>query len=189
MRARHREEVLNTVLAIVIGGRGMEADPETILERGRSRPDVMANFQGLRCALEGKFDDTAQAKAKAFSDARGRVEQAIAHVAIAVIYPADLRDTVFAKLPKALGSSELEFRVLTDTVSGEWHAGGVNEILAELRRAHDVIVRDDVLQQSVNMLEIGLQQVGDALMGSAATCDRLIRVLGVGYKSDAPATD
>jgi len=55
------------------------------------------------------------------------------------------------------------------------------------RRAHDVIVRDDILQQTVGTLNIGLAEVASALLNNKAVCDRLIRVLGVGNKSNASA--
>jgi hypothetical protein len=184
---RHREEVLNTVLAACLGNRGMPADPETILNRGRSRPDVMATFRGLRCAIEGKVADTPNAEAVVMSDARGRVEQGIAHVAIAAVYPARLRTTEFGHLPSALGSASLKFMVLTEAGDGAWHAGGINDILAELRRAHDILVRDDVLQQAVDTLNIGLSEVASALVNNRGTCDRLIQILGIGDKINAAA--
>ena len=188
MAERHREEVLNTVLASCLGRRGVEADPETILRKGRSRPDVIAVFRGLRCAIEGKVADTQQAKAVVLADARSRVEQGIAHIAISVVYPAPLRVVEFGHLAEAFNASTLEFAVLTEAGDGAWHSGGLNDILAELRRAHDVIVRDDVLQQAVDTLNIGLAEVASALVNNKGACDRLIRVLGIGSKSSAEAS-
>jgi hypothetical protein len=186
MAERHREEVLNVVLAICLSSRGIEADPETILKRGSARPDVIALFRGLRCGIEGKVEDTNQAKSIVLRDARARINQGIAHLAIAVVYPTPLRSIVFDGLQAALNSATLEFSVLTDADSQEaWHAGGINDIVAELRRAHDVIVQDDVLQQAVNTLNIGLAEVSSALMNNKSACDRLIRVLGIGNKSNA----
>lgn len=182
-----REEVLNTVLAACLATHGVEADPETILRGGRSRPDVMANFRGLRCAVEGKISDAPQAKRAVLADARRRIEQGIAHLAIAVVYPAAIRTSDFSGLEKTMASVELSFAVLTEAEVGGWHAGGVGEIAAELRRAHDVIVRDDVLQQAVNTLSIGLAEVADALLTNRGACDRLISLLGVGSKSNAAA--
>jgi hypothetical protein len=172
---RHREEVLNTVLATCLGRLGMSADPETILDRGRSRPDVIATFRGLRCAIEGKVVDTPSAETVVLADAKGRIEQGIAHVAIAAVYPTVLRITEFALLPSALGSAILRFTFLTEAGDGAWHSGGINDILAELRRAHDILVRDDVLQQAVDTLNIGLSEVASALVNNRGACDRLIQ--------------
>jgi hypothetical protein len=187
MAERHREEVLNVVLAGCLGRRGVDADPETILQRGRSRPDVIATFRGLRCAIEGKVADTPNAEPVVLSEARSRVEQGVAHVAIAAIYPAALRTTAFAQLPNEMSAASLRFIVLTEAGDGAWHAGGINDISAELRRAHDILVRDDVLQQAVNTLNIGLAEVASALVNNRGTCDRLIHILGIGNKLNATA--
>lgn len=185
MGERHREEVLNTVLAICLGSHGLNADPETILHSGRNRPDVLATYRGLRCAIEGKIADAPRARAEALTDASGRIEQGIAHLAIAVVYPSDLRETEFADLVAAFGTAQLDFLVLSEAGISAWRVGGVDEIFAELRRAHDVIVRDDVLQQAVDTLNIGLSEVAGSLLNHAGTCDRLITLLGVGGKVNA----
>jgi hypothetical protein len=185
MAARQREEVLNTVLAACIGARGTDASPETILRRGSIKPDVIAKLRGLRCAIEGKVADVLHAKTVVLDDARRRVDQGIAHLAIGVVYPRHLRTTQFARLPEEMNRASLEFTFVTDAGTDQWHVGGISEILSELRRAHDVIVRDDVLQQSVDLLEVGIREVADTLFGSSGTCDRLISILGVGGKPDA----
>lgn len=145
MPPRHREEVLNTVLAACLGRRGVEAHPETIMHHGRARPDVIAAFRGLRCAIEGKVADVAQARTIVAEDARKRGDQGVAHMAVGVVYPAPLRTTEFSGLPLAIGSAMLDFVVFTEAGPGDWRVGGINEMLEELRRAHETIVRDDVL--------------------------------------------
>ncbi|MBV5308165.1 hypothetical protein [Chromatium okenii] len=53
---RHREETLNTHLAVLLTEHGIDdAEPETILTAGTQRPDVMFTFNGLRVILEGKL--------------------------------------------------------------------------------------------------------------------------------------
>lgn len=187
MSERHREEVLNTVLAACLGSRGADADPETILKRGRARPDVIANVRGLRCALEGKIADATQAEATVLADARQRIDQGIVHLAIAVVYPSALARASFKNLPSEMSAAILKFAVLTDAGEDLWHAGGINNIMAELRRAHDIIVRDDVLQAAVNTLQIGLAEISAALLDNRGATERLIRLLGVGVKSDVKA--
>jgi hypothetical protein len=145
----------------------------------------MVKFRGLRCALEGKLRDASQSSKSVLADAQGRIDQGVAHIAIAVVYPAELRAAEFATLGRTLAETSLTFSVLTESEVGDWHNGGVTEIVAELRRAHDVIVRDDVLQQAVDTLSVGLAEVADALLSSRGACDRLIGLLGVGNKSDA----
>lgn len=185
MGERHREEVLNTFLAICLESKGADADPETILKQGRQRPDVLATYRGLRCAIEGKIADTPRARAEVLTDASERIEQGIAHIAIGVVYPLHLRTTDFSDLKSVLNAAPLDFLVLTEAGYSAWHVGGVDEIFAELRRAHDVIVRDDILQQAVDTLNVGLSEVAASLLNHAGTCDRLISLLGIGGKADA----
>lgn len=187
MAARQREEVLNTVLAACIRARGTDAAPETILRGGAVKPDVMASVRGLRCAIEGKVEDVAYARIKVLEDARGRVDQGIAHLAIAVVYPKHLRTTEAARLFDEIGSATFEFTLVTDTGPDAWHTGGVSEILGELRRVHDIIVRDDVLQEAVGLLSVGIDEVADAVLSSRGASDRLVGVLGIGERPDAAA--
>ena len=70
---RHREETLNTQLAILLSRFGVEADAETIQVGGRERPDVLFHWRGLRVIIEGKFTDHPQAREVVLGDARGRV--------------------------------------------------------------------------------------------------------------------
>lgn len=183
--SRHREEVLNTTLAACIVARGLSADPETILKGGQARPDVMLRFRGLRCAIEGKIGDNARARSLAADDARGRLEQGIAHVAVAVVYPTSLRSAEFKTLAAEMVSTDLDFMAITDSGGSNWHTGRVDDLLKELRRAHETIVRDDILNQAVETLTAGLDEVADALLDSAVTCDRLVLLLGIGGKADA----
>jgi hypothetical protein len=146
---------------------------------------VLLRFRGLRCAVEGKVGDGARARSLAADDARGRIEQGIAHLAVAVVYPISLRDTEFSELPAIIGAATLEFMAITDAGSSDWRAGGIDDLLQELRRAHEVIVRDDVLNQAVQTLSGGLNEVAAALLESSPTCDRLVGLLGIGGRPNA----
>ena len=55
MKQRHREEVINAGLAILLTRHGIDAEAETILRSGGARPDVMFTLGGLRVIIEGKF--------------------------------------------------------------------------------------------------------------------------------------
>jgi hypothetical protein len=114
MPVRYREEVLNTILAEIILTRGINASPESIQEHGKARPDVIIGFHGLRCVVEGKIADVADAKNLVSEDAGKRIEKGIAHVAIAVIYPKELRSGAFAELRDRLTISPVEFAVCTE---------------------------------------------------------------------------
>ena len=150
MAARQREEVLNVTLANCIFARGVAAAPETITARHQT-PDVIATFRGLRCAFEGKIADVPSAKQIVSADAAKRVDQGIAHLAIAVVYPRELRNTPFDKLAHAINASSFEFMIYTENGPGEFKSGGVDAILEELRRAHEGIVRDDAMTQPLSL--------------------------------------
>lgn len=186
MAERQREEVLNTVLAACIGARGTAASPETILRRGTIKPDVMAKLRGLRCAIEGKVADVANPKTVVLEDARRRVDQGVAHLAVAVVYPRHLRATAFAELPGAIDAATLEFALVIEAGIDRWQTGGVTEIVSALRRIHDEFVRDDVLLQAVGILTVGIEEVASAVLGNRGASDRLVGVLGVGDRPDAP---
>jgi hypothetical protein len=188
MAPRQREEVLNVTLAALMASRGMAAAPETITTQ-HQMPDVIATFRGLRCAIEGKNDDVTSARDVVASDALRRVEQGIAHLAIGVVYPAFLRSTPFADLHAAMNGASFDFVVFTEVGPGEWRSGGVDEILDELRRAHEALVRDDVVTRAVDRLTIGMAAVSTALLDYPAVCDRLIDVLGIGERGEGNAAD
>ena len=185
---RQREEVLNVTLASCIAARGVTAAPETITSR-HQMPDVIASFRGLRCAIEGKLGDVSNAHDLVAGDARRRVDQGIAHVAIAVVYPTILRTMPFAELRSAIEASMLEFTVYSENGQGDWRSGGVDAVLEELRRAHEAIVRDDAVNRAVQKLSLGIGILSSALIGSPAVCDRLIEVLGIGDAEGVDAPD
>lgn len=188
MAIRNREEVLNVTLAGCISARGMAASPETISPR-HEMPDVIATFRGLRCVIEGKTADVPAARQVVSADAARRVEQGIAHIAIAVIYPRELRTTSFTALPHAINAATFEFMVHTENGPGEWRTGGVDAILEELRRAHEAIIRDDAVTRAVQRLSLGMAVVSNSLVASPAICDRLINVLGIGEAEEPDASD
>jgi len=184
MAVRYREEVLNTMLATAIVARGLNATPESIRNHGRERPDVIIIFRGLRCVVEGKVEDVASARAVALTDAKSRVEKGIGHLGIAAVYASELREVAFPQLLAAINQSELDFSVCSERGPSPWRKGGVDDILDELRRAHETLARDDVVQEVAANLDAGLQSVAQILFDDAAICDRLIDLLGIGAPSN-----
>lgn len=182
MPNRHREEVLNTVLGLAIVARGLNADPETIRNHGKARPDVFIQFRGLRCVIEGKIEDVPDAKAVVLGDANSRLEKGIAHIAIAVVYPRELRGTGFRELLNACIESQLDFAVVTERGPGPWSKGSIDEILSELRRAYELLSRDDLVQEVAAKLNAGLQEVAQILVDQPGVPDRLIDLLGIGER-------
>lgn len=104
-----RQEVVNVVLAFLLREQGVVAAPEEIFRvglTGRRMPDVIVDYHGVRLAIEGEFEGTS-AEAKACSLARSRVEEGLAHIGIAVVYPGGLRTSTFSTLLKDLAEAKL----------------------------------------------------------------------------------
>src|SRR5262249_40400981 len=108
-----RQEVLNVLLAQLLHERGLVAAPEQIVralqggERGATRlPDVLVDFRGLRTAIEAEIGSGARAAhVLAYEKAKQRVDEGIAHIGVAVVYPAKLRQVGFHRLKEELSAA------------------------------------------------------------------------------------
>jgi hypothetical protein len=94
------------LLAQLLYKRGVISAPENIVKsnlgQGRRMPDVIVSFNGLRTAIEGEVGDHADAHQLALASARQRVEEGIAHIGAAVVYPERLRKSDSAALREML---------------------------------------------------------------------------------------
>jgi hypothetical protein len=187
MAVRHREEVLNTVLAQLIVARGLNANPEAIRHRGIEKPDVLIAFRGLRCVIEGKIADVANARSIVVNDARGRLDSGLAHLAVAVVYEERLRRTPLGSLTAAMSTATYDFCVCTENGSGDWRDGSVDEILDSLRRTHDVLATDDAVKKAADELSVGLQEIANVFIDDSKVCDRLVDLLGIGSQEEEDA--
>ena len=176
---RHREETLNTLLAVILADLGVDAEAETIQAHGQHRPDVAMILRGLRVVIEGKFADQSGAKDQVLSDVRRRVQQGIASLAAAVVYPATLRQTRTADLKDQLPAVILTYCIVSETEETTWFEGTPAAVMDALRRAQETMAQDDL----VGRLAQGLMEklIGVALLwfGQAGTCDRLSDILGI----------
>ena len=177
---RHREEVLNTVLAEALVSRGVHATPEAIINKGKALPDVILDFRGLRLVIEGKVDDVKDGHRVVSKQAVSRIEDAIAHISMAVVYPSSLRETPFADLKTEFGNCLLEFRVFSENGASTWRKGRLHTIMAELRRIQEHLARDDAVQQAASDLRERLDGIADLFAINKGVCDRLTEILGVG---------
>jgi hypothetical protein len=185
---RNREEVINTQLAILISRLGVTADAETIHVHGQHRPDVLFELRGLRVVIEGKVEDVPTADQIVLGDARKRVQNGIAHMAAAVVYPLILRTTPTTQLLKVLETAELKYRIITETdESSDWFEGKPAVLMEALRRAQEGLTKDDIVEKTAKSLSLGLQAVADLWIGQPGACDRLSGILGITYpKTETP---
>ncbi|MDR3353145.1 MAG: hypothetical protein LBO00_09160 [Zoogloeaceae bacterium] len=182
---RHREEVVNTYLAILMARHGIDAEAETIQRSGESRPDVLFTLGGLRTVIEGKYADVANADTIVSDDATRRITTGICHIAVAVVYPGALRAVAMSGLEAALAAAPLRYRIFSEAGQTDWAEATPSELLAALRRVHGALVQDDVVAVAAAKLVGKIESV--AMLWPPAVCDRLSRLLEMpAHKSETP---
>jgi uncharacterized protein YqgV (UPF0045/DUF77 family) len=175
---------------VLISKLGVEAEAETIHKKGRSRPDVMFELRGLRVIIEGKFADQSNVEKIVLADAEKRVREGIAHIAAAAIYPLALRTATTSKIESALQNSILRFTIVSE-VGGTptWYEGNVAQLMDNLRRSREALVRDDIVQRTALALSARIENIAALWSGQAGTCDRLSKILGIKIPKKEKKTD
>lgn len=181
-KLQHREEVINTHLAILLTRHGVDAEAETIHRSGQARPDVMFMMSGLRVIIEGKFEDAPDADKVVLDDATKRITSGICHIAVAIVYPTTLRAVSTSEMGAALSGSRLRYLILSETGQTEWAQATPAEILASLRRVHEALIHDDIVADSARRLSSRIEDIAALWVGRSATCDRLSSLLGMPKK-------
>ena len=177
---RHREEAVNTQLALLISKLGVTADAETIQVHGKHRPDVLFQLRGLRVVLEAKFADTPNAEQTVLADARARIRAGVAHIAAATVYPTALRTAPTTTVPAMLAAARLRYVILTETSESDtWSEGNPASLMEALRRAQESLSQDDLVEKTAQSLSTHLARVANLWSGQPGACDRLSRLLGL----------
>ncbi len=176
---RNREEVVNTQLAILISSLGVEADAETILFQGQQRPDVLFELRGLRVVIEGKLADHSNAAQAVLMDARKRVKSGVAHIAVATVYPVELRTTPTTKILDVLGKTQLKYRIVSEVRESDEFTGSPASMMDALRRVQESLTKDDLVENTAKSLSLRLEGVAKLWLGQQGACDRLSKILGI----------
>jgi hypothetical protein len=182
-----REEVLNVKLAELLSRQKIISVPETIIaaSQGRRLPDVIiADYWGVRVVLEGKVSDTPHAQELLDKMCKERVEEAIGSIAIAVIYPSEVRSASWQNLEVALSAAHFRIKVYTATTEGDWSDSTFGDLSDILRRAYESLVAEDVVNKAVDMLGNSIEIAADALSRSKGTEGRFREILVVPKSSD-----
>jgi hypothetical protein len=176
-----RQEVFNVLLAQLLNERGVVAAPEAILKAapGRRLPDVLVEFNGLRTILEGEIADQPNAADRALAAARQRVEEGLAYIGVAVIYPAELRRVDYAELKRALAHSLLQIATFTEAGKIGFVTGTVNELERLLRETYQQLLSEDVVAQAVGLLDQGVEAFASVVMPMPGVVGRLAQLLEV----------
>lgn len=183
MLHHYRQEVFNVLLAQLLGERGIISAPEDVIsasaESTRKMPDVLVDFAGLRTAIEGEVDDQPGYERKALESAKKRVEDGIAHIGIAIIYPAALRAHPFDRLKNELQMCELRIAIVTESGPTQFAQNTVDGLGEVLRRTFSELVREDVVAKAVAHLEEGIEKFARVARKNPGTIARLADVLGI----------
>ena len=195
-----RQEVMNVLVAQLLQERGTIAAPERIIKNpkgSRRMPDVLVDFQGLRLIIEGEYDSRT-AKDKASQSALNRVEEGIAHIAMALIYPASLRtlSANIARLKASLAESTLEYAIITESEAAQsqpafpelsemesavipFERGNLDGLEGALRRAYERLIEDRVLERAIDTLNNGIGTFLSCLKPQTAVTSRFASILEV----------
>lgn len=184
MPTRFREEVLNVVLAQVLNDKGIASVPEQTMATalsGRKMPDVIVEVHGQRTVIEGKVRDHKSAAKQVLVDVRGRIDQGIAHMGIAILYPSAVRHAPDIRaLRTQLESAQLRMSIQTEAGGTGWMERDVDALGDLLRRAFTDLVKEDVVRTAVATLESALEVFTAAMRSSPGGLARCAAVLGVG---------
>ena len=175
----HREESVNTALAMLLTRHGVIAQAESIHQSGKQRPDVMFTMGGVRVIIEGKYETVASAETVVLGDAQRRVASGICHIAVALVYADTLRITPTGDLEKVLTACPLRFVVISEAGQTEWTQATPAGLLASLRRVHQSLLDDDLVARAAQGLSERIEVIAALWEGQTATCDKLSGLLGM----------
>lgn len=180
----YREEVFNVLLALLLHERGVVTAPEQSLreaiEQRRRVPDVLVVYRGLRTVIEGKVADKSGADEKAILQARDRVNSGVAHVGIALLYPAAIRKILsFSELQGFLSTCTFKVAVCSETGETGWTEGGLDYLADVLRGTFEQLVREDAVVKAVGVLNAGIGEFARLVFTSPATVNRAAEILGI----------
>jgi len=180
----YREEVFNVLLALLLHERGVVTAPEQsfkqALEERRHVPDVLVVYRGLRTVIEGKVADKSGAGDQALAQARDRVVSGVAHIGIALLYPAAIRKTPsFPELQNVLTNCTFKVAVCSEAGETGWTEGGIDYLADVLRGTFDQLIREDAVTKAVDALNAGIDQFSRTVFTSSATIQRAAEILGI----------
>ena len=153
METGFREEVLNVILAQILEEHGVISAPERIIKARpsmtRKMPDVLVYFRGLRLIIEGKVEDVPNAEESALNAARQRVEDGLAHIGVAVVYPALLRKLEkLEQLKRGMRESHLKVAIYSESGESGFTSANIEELTHMLYQTFDKLVQEDVVKRA-----------------------------------------
>lgn len=150
-------------------------------------PDLLLPFRGFYLVIEAEVDDQPQASEQAWRKAVERVEQGLAHLALALVYPAALRGLPINQLTNALRTTPLRFSLCAPPVpdAPDWRTGDLNALTTTLQHAYQSLASEDEVRAAVEHLKQGVNLLAEAIYAMQVPDARLAEPLGI----DARAVD
>jgi hypothetical protein len=184
MESGFREEVFNVVLAQTLEEHGVISAPERIIKARpgmtRRMPDVLVYFRGLRLIIEGKVEDALNAEESALKAARKRVEEGLAHIGVAVLYPASLRKIERpSQLKKGLEESRLRVAIYSESGESGFTSTDIGNIPNILFQAFDQLVQEDVVKRATEILDEAVEKVAPGLAVIHGFPREAAKILGI----------
>jgi len=184
MASGFREEVFNVLLAQILEEHGVISAPERIIkarpDMARRMPDVLVDFLGLRLIIEGKVEDAPNAEETALNAARQRVEEGLAHIGVAVVYPALLRKIERpSQLKKGLEENRLRVAIVSESGESGFSDTNMENIPNLLFQTFDQLVQEDVVKRATELLDAAVEQAAPLLAAIPAFPREAARILGI----------
>jgi hypothetical protein len=171
-----REEVYNVKLAELLAERGaIDCTAEQVHSEGI--PDVLGTWYGVRFALEAKYDQSGAGEAL-LTQVTKRLKSGFGVLGIAVVYPEELGHSTQAA-GRELSRARLQVRFLrSGGRPGAWHdVLGVDGLVALLSQARDLLVGDDRLSESVELLQQSVDAVAVACKAQPGHAAELVALV------------
>lgn len=155
MTLREHEQTLNVWLAGLLKKRGLNARPE-VTHPGNRRIDVEVHIGPAVIAVECEHGQSPTKRAEAIGDADRRMEQGLAHGAVAVCYP---DDTAEETLPNAQFIWTVRDGV---NVAPNWTAGDLDRLTSVIRLTPAQLGNPDYAAAALsNSLDAAVDRLND----------------------------
>jgi len=184
METGFREEVFNVILAQILEEHGVISAPERIIKARpgmtRRMPDVLVYFRGLRLIIEGKVEDASNAEESALNAARQRVEEGLAHIGVAVVYPALLRKMGrLGQLRSELEESQLRLAIVSESGETGFTSANVKQLIDMLYQTFDQLVQEDVVKRATAILDEAVEKAAPVFAAIPDFPSEAAKILGI----------
>jgi hypothetical protein len=184
METGFRQEVFNVLLAQILERHGVISAPERIIKAKvslkRRMPDVLVYFRGLRLIIEGEVEDASRAEERALSSARKKVEEGLAHIGVAVVYPAFLRKSErLYQLKSELEESQLRVAIISESGESGFTSASIKQLIDMLYQTFDQLVKEDVVKRATEILDDAVEKVAPVFAAIPGFPQEAAKILGI----------